>query len=126
MKFVLSVLIFQSCPQHKGRARSGAKRRHDDGRLIITNSIALEEVTAKESLNLSQPPGSQPPSTAELDEVAVHRQPSKPETSEPVTKAEDEMPLLSAIQEYEDGKKGGESKCKFSFLPSRKEGEGHT
>ena len=98
------------------RAPKGGKRRQDDGRLIITNSVALEEVAANESLNLNQPPESQSHSTAEPEEVAVHTQPAKPETSKPATKAQDEMPLLSAIQDFEDGKKGGESMCKFSFL----------
>lgn len=109
LAIIVLILIIMHC-FYKVRAPKGGKRRQDDGRLIITNSVALEEVAANESLNLNQPPESQSHSTAEPEEVAVHTQPAKPETSKPATKAQDEMPLLSAIQDFEDGKKGGETK----------------
>ena len=84
--------------------------------MVFTNVLALEEDNA--SGNASQPLESQAQPRDEPEEVVIHTQASPPrtETSEPVTKAQDETPLLSAIGDYEDGKKVDGSKSYFLRL----------
>ena len=83
--------------------------------MVFTNAYALEESPTNESGNASQPLESRAQPRDEPEEVVVHTQPSPLPTKkcEPVTEAQDEMPLLSAIKDYEDGKKADESKCAF-------------
>lgn len=66
--------------------------------MIFTNTVALnEEATrdAGDARNTDEPRSDEP------DEVVVHTQ--------PLAQASDEMPLLSAVKDYEDGKKGDPS-----------------
>ena len=82
--------------------------------MIFTNPAVLDEVTADESGNANQPQESKVQPSEEPEEVVVHTQPPETQKSEPVTKGHDEVPLLSAIMDYEDGKKGAESKCTYN------------
>ena len=82
--------------------------------MIFTNPAALDEDIAIESGNANQPQESKVQPSEEPEEVVVHTQPPETQKSEPVTKAQDEVPLLSTIMDYEDGKKGDESKCTYN------------
>ena len=75
----------------------------EDKRMVFTNPVALDEDTANESGNADQPKESQAQPGEEPEEVVVHT----PET-------EKSEPLLSAILDYEDGKKSDESKCTYN------------
>lgn len=77
--------------------------------MIFTNTHALNEgatTSAEDSENTgsADTPRSIHKQTDEPEEVVIHTQ--------PVAKTEDEMPLLSAIKDFEDGQKVDQSECR--------------
>lgn len=77
----------------------GSKPR--DNRMIFTNKVALKEEATSESPEATLKAGNagQPESDSkgkdDPDEVVIHQEPQ----------TQDEMPLLSAVKDYEDGQK---------------------
>lgn len=65
--------------------------------MIFTNTLALNEEAAGDAGNADEPRSDEP------NEVVIHTQ--------PLARTPDEMPLLSAVKDYEDGQTGNHSKC---------------
>ena len=76
--------------------------------MIFTNTLALnEEATtdaeASGNTGSADTPRSDHKQTDAPEEVVIHTQ--------PLAKTQDEMPLLSAIKDFEDGRKVDQSEC---------------
>ena len=76
--------------------------------MIFTNTVAINEEATRdaegsENTGSGDTPRSDLKETDEPEEVVIHTQ--------PLAKTQDEMPLLSAIKDFEDGQKVDQSKC---------------
>ena len=75
--------------------------------MVFTNKVALEDETLQESSGFVKVEYHQ---SDEPEIIEIHKLPPKSEDSKTVTKEHEEMPLLSAVTDYEEGKKADESK----------------
>ncbi|KAL9986462.1 hypothetical protein ACROYT_G000615 [Oculina patagonica] len=90
---VLIILIYFCVRGYRDVKSVG--RTSEDKRMIFTNTAAINEEASKDAEDTRNADESQ---TDERYEVVVHTQ--------PLAQAPDEMPLLSAVKDYEDGRKG--------------------
>ncbi|XP_068740573.1 uncharacterized protein [Montipora capricornis] len=93
---VLILLIIQIV-----KCRLGTKKHHvklEDNNMAFTNSPTLEEGIPQDH------------TFDEPEAIEIHRIPQETREPKAVTKEQGEMPLLSAISDYEDGKKATEKK----------------
>ncbi|XP_078369902.1 uncharacterized protein LOC144653707 isoform X2 [Oculina patagonica] len=89
---VLIILIYFCVRGYRDVKSVG--RTSEDKRMIFTNTAAINEEASKDAEDTRNADESQ---TDERYEVVVHTQ--------PLAQAPDEMPLLSAVKDYEDGRK---------------------
>ncbi|XP_068693540.1 uncharacterized protein [Montipora foliosa] len=93
---VLMLLIIQIVKCHLGTKKHHVKL--EDNNMAFTNSPALEEGIPQDH------------TFDEPEAIEIHRIPQETREPKAVTKEQGEMPLLSAISDYEDGKKATEKK----------------